>query len=89
MAQQPQRYLPLFRGLHRTGPEQRDAVLDVLVAGAGNELQHGAAAFLAGGQPHAAPYPPLTFIILPHEREQRLLRGGVETTRHRLAPTTA
>ena len=66
------------------------------VPAAGDELQQRPAAFLAGRQSQptpfpslARPFPSLARRVLPHERQQRFLAGGVEAIGHGLVPAAA
>ena len=92
MAQQAQRDLPfdpVNRIVASLFAQQRDAILEILIAGCRDELQNGAAIFLPSGQTEApAPAAGVLFAIL-HEGKQRFLDGSVELAHHPPVPAAA
>ena len=69
-------------------------VLQVLLAGRGDELQHRAAGFLVRGEQQAPLAPRLAglllfFLVVAQQSQDRLLGGGIQSVRHRLAPAAA
>ena len=91
MTEQAQRHLPPHGSFVGGFFEHGDAVLQVLLSGGHDELEHGVAFLAVSGQRQARAIfaPPFRAVSPTRQRQQRLFGDGAEPVGHLLAPSAA